>query len=301
VIPDRWSARGEAEVQGDGRVMLVWQGIPGEKTVARIEHDGQNQVLSRWLRSPEPDPHRVEPACAKYAACGGCPLMHLDVAGQDDARRSLVRRSLDEAGLGDVQIGDFHRSPAGQAGFRHVVKLGFGVSDMGHLRVGAWGRNDRRVVPIPDCVVAAPVLARTMSSLAHLVIDMDLRPYDARTGAGLLRSAVLRASHTTGEVLVTLVAGRPDRALGELAERLCQMETSIVGVWLHLNDTEGNAIFERDERLAIALQIEPSTCEIAFRRNVLLAKRLDPGFDLIHLGIGIHEDVPVFVSPNAGQ
>jgi len=58
---------------------------------------------------------------------------------------------------------------------------------------------------------------------------------------------VLRQSRSTGKILVTLVSGRKDRALGQLAQALTAENTDVSGVHLHFNDLAGNAIFDRDE------------------------------------------------------
>lgn len=249
VTPERWLPRGDAVVNEPGLLpLVVWGGIPGERARVRIGHRGAHQVRAEWVSSPEPDPHRVAPPCEKYAACGGCPLMHLDPRGQIGVRMALIRDALDAAGLDDVEIAPWTPSPDGADGFRQVVKVGFGASDTGRTKIGAWGRHSRRIVPIPDCVVAAPVLRKVMASLAHHTLELGIPPYDPDTGRGVLRSAVLRASRTTGEVLVTLVAARRDRAIGELAEALGRGVNAVVGVWLHLNDGQGNAIFTRDDQ-----------------------------------------------------
>lgn len=246
LIPDRWHPRGEAVAERDGRQLVIWQGIPGEPCVARHVGGGAHADHFRFVESPRPHATRVAAPCDKVHQCGGCPIMHLNAEGQERMRRSLVRRALDEAGLNEVELGAFHASPDGLADFRHVVKVGFGRSDRGNLRVGAWGRNDRRIVAIPDCTVAAPVLRKAMNALAHHTIELDIRPYDAESDNGVLRAAILRASHTTGEVLITLVAGRRIPLLQELAERLGLM-SEVAGVWLHLNSEPGNAILHRDE------------------------------------------------------
>jgi 23S rRNA (uracil1939-C5)-methyltransferase len=247
VTPQRWLAKGEAVVIEPGlRPLVVWGGIPGEKARVRLGHRGLHQAHGEWVSSPKPDPHRVEPPCERYTPCGGCALMHLDAAGQARAREHLVRVALDEAGLGEVPVGALVPSPGGLAGYRHVIKVGFGRSDTGRIRVGAWGRNTREIVPIPACHAAAPVLRKTMVSLAHHTITLGVEPYER--GRGVLRAAVLRASRTTGEVLVTLVAARRDRQLEELAEELARGVPEISGIWLHLNDGEGNAIFSRDDQ-----------------------------------------------------
>lgn len=171
--------------------------------------------------------------------------MHLNEAGQMDARAESVRTALDEVGI-DATIDEFHASPDGPFNFRHVVKIAIGESEEGRLKIGAWGRNQRFVVPIPECPVAAPVLRKAMATLAHHVIDLDLRPFDPVTGRGILRSVVLRASRTTGEVMVTIVAGRGGPELVDLAEAMASGCTEVVGVWLHINEGPGNAIFARD-------------------------------------------------------
>ncbi len=312
VIPERWMPRGEVETQWAGRPLMVWQGIPGEKALVKVEHQGLNQILGRWVGSPEPHPHRVEPVCDKYTTCGGCPLMHLDAHGQADARRQLVRAGLDQAGLSDVRVGEFHKSPGTLREFRHIIKVAVGYADSGRIRVGAWGRRNRHVIPIPDCHVATPGLRKVMAAFAHHVIDMNIHPFDAVTGQGVLRVAVMRASRSTGEVLVTLVAGRHVRELDELAERLASSATNVAGVWLHINDGPGNAIFTRGDSGVVGVtplvgkptidevqngisykvgsgdffQTNPALAEILSARTIE-ALRLEPGNAFVDLYCGV--------------
>jgi len=238
-------------VGSHGKPLMVFGGIPGEEATVWVQHKGRNQSLGLWRHSDTPDPHRVEPPCDRYTACGGCPLMHLDVEGQWMAREALVREALAEHGLDDVTIGARHASPDGLDGYRHVVKLGTGYSDQGSLRVGAWGRRTRTIVPIPNCPVTTETLRRCMSAVAHHVIELNIRPYDPEADSGVLRSVVLRQSRTTGEVLVTLVVGRRIRQLTDLAEAIANDVSEVAGVWMHTNTDPGNAIWTRDEWGAI--------------------------------------------------
>jgi len=255
VTPQSWNPRGEAVVIGShGKPLLVFGGIPGEYATVWVQHKGQNQSLGLWRHADEPHPRRVDPFCDRLTACGGCPLMHLDQEGQWRAREALIRDALAEHGLQDVTIGERHASPDGLQDYRHVVKLGAGYSDQGSLRVGAWGRRDRSIVPIPNCPVTTETLRRAMSAVAHHVIDLNIRPYDPETDSGVLRAVVMRQSRTTGEVLITLVVGRRIRPLTELAERIANDVSEVVGVWLHTNTEPGNAIWTRDEWGAVRVR-----------------------------------------------
>ena len=248
VTPVRWNPRGEAEaVHPDRPPLRIWGGIPGEKARVKIVHRGEHSVAGKALGPVQPSPHRKDPGCDKWSACGGCALLHVDGPGQESARRALVAQAFTDEGVA-VPLGVYHPSPQGAADFRHVIKLGVGWSDNRHLRVGAWGRGDRHIVPIPQCPVTAPVLRKTMISTAHWIIEGEIWPWDPETQQGTLRAVVLRASRTTGEVLVTFVAGRHTPALERLAQEISGAVSEVVGVFLHINDTPGNAIYTRDEQ-----------------------------------------------------
>ncbi len=248
----------------------MWGGIPGEPARIRIDHVGRNQVRGDFRDSPKPDPHRVEPPCDRYKPCGGCPWMHLDAEGQLAHRRAHVAELMRHEGL-DVEVDPVHPCPDGLSGYRHVVKVGFGRSDHGRVRVGAWGRGNRDIVPIPGCLATTETLRKVMVSLAHHTIQLKLEPFDG-SDRGSLRAAVLRQSRATGEVMVTLVAARRDRRINELAEELARGNSEVVGVWLHLNDGPGNAIFQRDGEGVVGTTplggkdwIEEKLGEIAYR------------------------------------
>ena len=129
VVPDRWMTKGEAALQLGKKLLVVWGGIRGEEAEIRVVGETRSQLHGTWVRAREPSPHRVEPICERYALCGGCPLMHVDTAGQVEARRWLVGSALRAAGLARLEVSSVHASPVGSEGYRHCIRLGFGLSD----------------------------------------------------------------------------------------------------------------------------------------------------------------------------
>jgi len=233
---------------------VVFGGIVGESAEVKVVYKGQNQHQALYVQTDTPSEQRMQVPCERYEACGGCPLMHLSPKGQREVHTAHVRRALDEVGLTEVPIEGWTPSPDGYFGFRHVVKLGVDWSmDGNRVKVGAFGRR-RNIVPIPKCDVATPVIRRTMVAVAHHILDLGLQPYDPETDRGVLRAVVIRASRTTGEVMVTIVAGRRPRKLNDLAEAVAGQVGEVAGIWLHLNSEPGNNIFHRDEDGAIGLK-----------------------------------------------
>ena len=247
ITPEKWSTRGEANALVGGKPMRVWSGIVGERARVRVVHEGQHSDYAVYRFARDPSPHRVDPPCQRYHMCGGCPWMHMDGEGQLAAKRDLVLQVFADKGLEGVAVGPVSPCPDGMESYRWSVKLGVGRSEEGRLRVGAWGRRSRTIVPIPKCPVAADPVRAAMASAAHHILDLSIRPYDPETDEGVLRSVILRGSRSTGEVLVTLVAGRRIPALNQLADALIQQCGAVAGVALHLNDEPGNAIFSPDE------------------------------------------------------
>ncbi|MBT3220184.1 MAG: 23S rRNA (uracil(1939)-C(5))-methyltransferase RlmD [Proteobacteria bacterium] len=249
VSPSRWMTRGETiiEAKEGDKPLVIWGGIPGEHSLVQLVHEGRKQVQGIWVSAAEPDPNRVTPPCPKYTTCGACPVMHLTPKGQQKARQELVRQALDKEGLSEVSIAQYHESPVGMRDFRHTIQLSVGHSDTGRLRVGVLGRRKRHLVAIPHCAAVSPVLNRVMASVAHHIIEMDLKPYDPVADTGVLRSVFLRSSHSTNEVLVSLVTGRFPFLLRDFAEALAHSTAEVSGVWVHINSMPSNLIFAPED------------------------------------------------------
>ncbi len=277
LTPDRWMPRGEAECRGAHAPIAVWQGIPGERAWVHFYHRGRNRILARWRKAAQdPSPRRVRPPCDRYSPCGGCPLMHLDALGQEQARLSLLRDALDEVGLAGLTPRRLVACPDGQRGYRHVVKLAAGYSDRGRIRLGAFGRNSRDIIAVPGCLAATSQLRLAMSSLAHHVIDLDVWPFEPEQGRGLLRYAVLRQSRTSGDILLTLVARKRTRILENLADAVSTGRAAMAGVHLHINDGPGNAIFQFDST-SVSGSSRLCGCHEIEERIAGLRLRIGPG------------------------
>jgi len=247
ITPTYWTPEGLAardDVDPQGRRVEIWAGIVGEE--ARVEPVGSGAHVhrARFLQPRRnPSPLRREPPCERYNLCGGCPFMHMTPGGQAEARLALVRQALSGVGLAAHTPTTLIEGPDGDANFRHVIKLAVGRSDKGNLRVGTYARGTHRVVPIPECQVTTPVLREVMKVIAHHVIELEIYPFETETDRGTLRHIVVRQSRVDGKVLVTLVVGRTNHHVRALADAIAAGSGAVSGVYQHVNDLPGNAIF----------------------------------------------------------
>jgi len=202
-----------------------------------------------YFVEPAGKPHKYRRSDDRptFHISGSSPLMHMTTEGQHAAKRMMIRDALATHGFEAHAPSTVVASPDGDWGYRHVVKLVYGRSERGSLRLGAYARGTNRIVTISDSEVVTPVLRDCIKGVAQRLIEAEIWPYEPDTGRGLLRHVVMRQSRHTGHVLVTLVSTRNENRLKELAESIQFELPPVVGVQLHINDQPGNAIFGRDE------------------------------------------------------
>lgn len=242
VIPNSWLPKGDVLVEAQYPLVVIG-GIPNEKAVVEIRSESPKGAVGQFLESPAPDPRRVTPPCDRLAYCGQCALMHVAPEHQGAIRTLLARDAFAKEGLKAVKIEEEAEIVLGDLENRYVTRLGFDLSDRGRTRVGVWSRHSSQVVAVPKCPVVTPTIRKLMNSLAHHAIEMEMSTFDPVSGHGLLRRALVRESRETGEVLLTLVVSKRNRAVLEYAETIATSVSEITAVWVHVNEGPAQEIF----------------------------------------------------------
>lgn len=174
---------------GDGRVVLVDDGLPGETVEVELS-SRRGAEHGTVVRVVEPSPARIEPRCPHAReGCGGCDLAALDhdaeVGGQLEAKLDLVRDALRRAGKWaepNVVAGPALDPWGFRTSLRVAVEHGLG----GHGgRAALRQRRSHDLVALEHCLVAHPLL----DELVH----------EGRFGDA--EEVVLRVGAATGERL----------------------------------------------------------------------------------------------------
>lgn len=148
----------------DGRVVFVPGGAPGDEVTVRLTELHRSYGRAQLLRVLVPGPHRVVPACPLAVgaqvrrtedssppgdACGGCPLMHVDLQAQHAAKQQWVERALRHSGAEVLPI----RGPTPPLGYRVRARL---LVRAGQLTFAS--ARSHRGVPVQSCPVLEPNL-----------------------------------------------------------------------------------------------------------------------------------------------
>ena len=229
--------------------------LPGERVAVRLVHlsaharGGDREAWADLTSVLTPSTNRVAPDCPSYASCGGCALMAADYPVQLAWKRQRVTaRFAQHPELADLAVNACVASPL-TLGYRNQAKYVYGrAGDAGRLVLGAFAPRSHRLVDLAGCRVVEPVLDEVRRVLLEVLVAEQVEPFDEVRRTALLRYAVMRAT-AAGQVMVTLVAARPDWERAQaIADRLANQCPAVASVLLNVNATAGNRIFGDTER-----------------------------------------------------
>ena len=119
----------------------------------------------------------------------------------------------------------------------------------GVLETGFFRKNSHYLMPLEDFFIQDPVIDEVVVSLRDLLRRYDLKPYDEKEQAGLIRNLVVRRGHYSGQIMVILVTTRPKVfRVEQLIEQIIKQFPEIVSVMQNINDQNTNAIFGKEWR-----------------------------------------------------
>ena len=160
-----------------GQVVFVRHALPGERVRAVVTGSGGG---GRFLRADavevqEASPDRVTPPCpfAGPGRCGGCDWQHADLAAQRRLKAAVVHEQLTRVGgcteeeLARVTGPEglvCEPLPGDQDGLRWRTRVEVSLAPRQEgdgVAAGLRAHRSHRVVPVDDCLIAAPGVVRT--------------------------------------------------------------------------------------------------------------------------------------------
>ena len=155
---------GHCIARHEGRVLFVRHTLPGERVRARITEGGAGD---RFLRADAvavegAAPGRVSAPCphAGPGRCGGCDFQHADLATQRELKTAVVHEQFARLARLDVDV-TVEPVPGDADGLRWRTRTEFALDADG--RPGMRLHRSHAILPVDDCLIAAPPVAAALS------------------------------------------------------------------------------------------------------------------------------------------
>ena len=156
------------------------------------------------------------------------------------------------------------------------------------LSMGFYGFHSHRIIETEDCLINSAENPLILNCIKDWAREYKISGYEEETGKGLLRHIFLRKGFSTGEILLCLVLNGKSLPHGkELWERMQdlslsveeggQVQGSIVGLCVNINEGSGNAILGRETLCLYGKDsIEDKIGELSFSISVPSFYQVNP-------------------------
>ena len=206
----------------DGKAIFVPLTIPGEQVQLRITEDKRSYAKAEIEKVIESASQRMLPLCPHFGFCGGCQYQHATYETQLGWKQAILRETLERAGIRvDCKIDVLAADPWH---YRNRIRLILDKSG----KPGYRSRQSHAVVPVDQCVIAAPLLMRTATTLAE-----ELR---RRGGPAQGVELTLFCNTTETELLAEVAIPNTVRMpFAELAKTVAEGIPELIGIQLVLD------------------------------------------------------------------
>ena len=308
---------GQGVGKKDGLVFFVKDSVMGDKVEARILKVKKNYAYAKVEKLLEASPYRITPLCPVAGKCGGCQLQHLSYEKELAWKEDRIAQSLIRiAGLSPEEVESKKEGILGGVLSRYRNKAQYPVQNgmkireektvsgrafaerkkgseneqesYDSLRMGFYGFHSHRIIETEDCLINSAENPLILNCIKDWAREYKISGYEEETGKGLLRHIFLRKGFSTGEILLCLVLNGKSLPHGkELWERLQdlsfsveesgQVQGSIVGLCVNINEGRGNAILGRETRCLYGKDnIEDKIGELSFSISVPSFYQVNP-------------------------
>lgn len=245
VIEDM-SVNGEGIGKYDGMAFFVKDAVVGDRIRARVTKMKKTYGYARVDEILEPSADRTEPRCTLHKRCGGCQIQTMDYRAQLAFKQKKVRNNLIRLGGFLAEEIDAIMEPiVGMEEpyrYRNKAQFPIGTGKEGNIVAGFYAARTHDIIPVTDCQLGVPVNQEILGAVISYMKEYKVKPYDEKTGKGLVRHVLIRYGFTTKEIMVCLVInGKTLPTSEQLIEKLCKLE-GMQSISINVNTKNTNVI-----------------------------------------------------------
>ncbi|HUO16747.1 MAG TPA: 23S rRNA (uracil(1939)-C(5))-methyltransferase RlmD [Verrucomicrobiae bacterium] len=150
------------EVDSRGKTVFLPFVLAGERVEASLISEKPGFARAELQRIIDPSPHRVQPACPYFAACGGCNYQQASYEHQLEIKEKILRETLRRTAKieldGEIQI---HPSPPWNYRNRSRLQVHAGPP----FAVGYHKTGSHELQSVEECPISSPLINRAIASL----------------------------------------------------------------------------------------------------------------------------------------
>ena len=126
--------------------------------------------------------------------------------------------------------------------YRNKAQYPIGMGKEGPV-AGFFARRSHEIIDAPVCGIQHPLSDKAKDIVIGFAKALNIPVYDESTGAGLIRHVVTKTAFGTGEIMVIIVATKPEiPKINKLIYRLKRDIPGLASIILNINPKRGNVV-----------------------------------------------------------
>ena len=255
-----YTSQGMGIVRLEGRAVFVRGLMEGEEAEIRILKVTASAVYGKIQRLLTASPHRIDPGCPAYGACGGCCVRHMDYEEELRFKHRKVADALRRIGGAELEPEPILGAQSVE-GYRNKTIYTVGPGPV----TGFYRQRSHDLVAAPFCSIESDYGRRAAECVTQWMKSFSVPAYDERTRRGV-RRIMCRYGFGTGQGQTVIVTGRGEvKNAAALAELLRERAPETVSLMQNINEEPGDTILSPVYRtLWGADHITDSLCGLEF-------------------------------------
>ncbi len=156
---------GDGLAHDGGRTVFVPFVLPGEEVRVTPTAHKKKLVWAKPVEIRKASLARVEPRCPHFKTCGGCHYQHIEISEQTKLKADILRETLSRLGgvRWEAEIPVHTAAP-----FEYRNRAQWAVRTAMPRALGYFLPESANIVPVDECPVLSPLLAKTFRTLQDL-------------------------------------------------------------------------------------------------------------------------------------
>ena len=243
------SSEGKGVIKTVYGVIFVDSLLLGEEAEIEVTYARKGVAYGKIVKLLTKSPDRIAPKCPVSTACGGCVFQNASYEYELRYKKHKVEEALKRIGhLENVKVNDVIGMDNPEH-YRNKIQVPFG-KDHNKIVYGFYKSNTHKIIPIKECNIEDKKASKILESIAKLMQDFHIDPYDEDRRTGIIRHVLIRTSLSTDEVMVVLVCNQesfPGR--NNFVKELVRQNPNISTVIQNTNKRDTNVILGDKEKV----------------------------------------------------
>ncbi|WMJ23133.1 23S rRNA (uracil(1939)-C(5))-methyltransferase RlmD [Paludicola sp. MB14-C6] len=226
----------------DGFALFVPETAIGDIVLVKVLKVLKSYGFGKVVSLLKPSANRIKEDCACYTQCGGCSYRHISYDAELSLKEDLVVNAFQRLGNVDVACTNIIGSERINS-YRNKAQYPVGKDKDGNIISGFYAKRSHRIINSSFCKLQAEEFEQIKNTIIDFFNKSNISIYDEQKHTGLIRHIYIRKAEATNEVMVCLVATKPNiPKMDTLIDSLNSNFANIKSVIINVNAKQTNVI-----------------------------------------------------------